>query len=320
MDYGPQLNFQAGITEEQLQARKGRYGSSHAACLLGVDPYMGPRGLYESLVNPTTVVPNERMIHGKYQEPATIAIYANLHSRKIWSPGSAFLENHPLFIDHVDGLSGGLDADVPDRCVEAKDVMGIFRDQYGPEWTNKVPIAKIPQCIFHMGFWGMQRCDLIVMLGGVLKCYQIDFDQGLFDQIIEAGERFHRDHIVTRKPPPADASKRTTDILQGTPQASMDVRAAEMEEDALISELVSAQTQVRTWQKEEARIKNQLKDAIGEDAGVKGLTATVTWRRGKDSIKIDWKGLAESYEPTADDIDNHTVTNDGTRRFTVKEH
>jgi hypothetical protein len=320
MDIGQPLVFEAGITPAQREARKGRFGSSQAAALLGVDKYTGHRALYERFVNPTEIVPNERMIHGKFQEPSTIAIYAALHHRKVWAPGSCFLDGHPLFIDHVDGLSGGLDDDRPDRCIEAKDVMGIFRDQYGKEWTNQVPVDKIPQCIFHCGFWNLPVCDLPVMLGGVLRVYQIEFDQDIFDAIIEAGESLYNNHILPRIPPPMDGKKSTTEMMAYVAHKTENMRPATASESAVIGSLQHARERIKYYKEQEAELKNKLCDAIGEDAGLDGCGVKVTWKKGKDVTKIDWRGLAESYEPDLKRIDTFTETVAGSRRFTIRDY
>ena len=73
-------------------------------------------------------------------------------------------------------------------------------------------------------------------------------------------------------------------------------------------------------------LESQIKEAIGENDGVLWGGGKITWKRPKDSQRVDWQGLARFAMARADldeeeiavNIKAHTTTKVNTRRFLAK--
>jgi predicted phage-related endonuclease len=140
----------------------------------------------------------------------------------------------------------------------------------------------------------------------------------LFDQ----GKSFWFDNVLAGVEPPIDASESWAKHLQEAYAHRTDfIRPATQEENLRIASLGQIRTEIDGLELEEQLRINQLKAAIGEDAGIVGPAGRCTWKAPKDSTVVDYESIAIKAldqlppEMKADVLADYTTTRKNARRF-----
>ena len=67
----------------------------------------------------------------------------------------------------------------------------------------------------------------------------------------------------------------------------------------------------------EAALEARLKAAIGDADGIETADGRITWRRSKDSARVNWESIARALNPPEQLIKNCSELRRGSRRFVV---
>jgi predicted phage-related endonuclease len=315
-----------GLSEKQRQMRRTGYGASEVAALVGVGPG-SPIEIYaEKVLGPEKEVdPSLAARLGQVLEAGVADVYAEITgcwllpmttvrhpSRKLalCTPDRARFISHASWAEACkrmhDGLIG-LDAiEEADRLVQVKTTAARFRREYGPEGTDEIPMEKVIQVTWEMGVCNQALCDVPVLFRGDwgvdLGIYTVAFDQGLFESLYAEVERFHCDHVMKREPPPADASSSYDDFLARAYPAvkRAQIFTASPAEEALLydwAKVLACEARIKVLKKE---LRQKLEAAIGEFEGMESdAIGKVTWRRTKDTTKVDWQRAAHEFQTLA---------------------
>jgi predicted phage-related endonuclease len=149
---------------------------------------------------------------------------------------------------------------------------------------------------------------LAVLLGGdELRIYTLRADLELHSLLLEQSERFHRDHILARVPPPVDGSWSCSEWLRARyPIDRAPVMRADAETERIGRELLAARAAKDTAEAREYAARNALISIMGEAAEVEGDGWRVSYKTTKGRPVIDWDAIAaEAKVPTAL-IEKHT--------------
>ncbi len=285
--------------------RASGIGGSEIAAIVGLSPYKTPFGVYcdkLGLVEPFEA--NERMKMGKLLEPVVKQLYENeTGANVIWSDQTI---RHP---------KEAIVVGTPDGYVEAPDVA----DQFGFEaktagldqawrWGSEkdaIPQEYLAQCTWYMLLTGAKRWDVGVLIGGdTFRVYPLQADEKFQAILLEAAQKFWRNHIEKRNPPAIDASPAAAAYLKRTyPHGVEDVRAATDDERELMAGVMRLRKERRFIEKQLGEVENKLKLSIGN---AKGLYDTAA------EIRAAWSEVAEGVV--------ETYTRSAYRRLTVKSH
>ena len=155
-------------------------------------------------------------------------------------------------------------------------------------------------------------------------------DLALERSIVERCLAFHRDHILTGIAPAVDGSEAWDDYLKRKFATNTEVIVRSTPElEATAQAYAVALENAQATEMEAERLKNVLKLAIGENAGIEGPKWKATWRRSKDTEGADFEQTAKDLalalaaktgEPAtklfADAAaKNHKILKAGSRRF-----
>lgn len=314
----------SGLSPQQIAIRKGLIGSSEIGAILDFyaepgsprcDPYKTAQKVFNDKDLPAE--PNEKekdhQMWGLDQEPGILRFHARKHGLRLLDPAEVKLEaepgsgkwktlvhpSHPLCAT-PDGIGAGTGFY---RDIQAKNAQRFQTHRWGEPGTDDAPLVYVAQLQIELGVMlatpELQGAvattgDLAVCLEGAPPlAYHVAFDVEMFEGLTHLAAKFKRDHLDTRKPPRIDGSDEAADYVKRrwqkhcglmqpwTPdaQALVDIARHHAETEKVAETL-----------KEGAR--NQLKNLIGEAAGIEGLC---TWKRCKDTVKTitDWEAVAK---------------------------
>ena len=87
-------------------------------------------------------------------------------------------------------------------------------DDWGEPGTDDVPLPCVAQTQWYLGVTGYDRWDLTAAIGRKICDYTLRRDDEFFGMLLEAAERFWRDHVLADRPPLPDGSKEFSAFLQ----------------------------------------------------------------------------------------------------------
>lgn len=190
----------------------------------------------------------------------------------------------PYMVAHIDRLVTGTD-----ELLECKTASFFKKD----EWENEdIPQEYILQVMWYLGITGRKVGYIAVLIGGQsFKYKRIEFDQELFDTMVEAAKEFWN-CVKTDTPPQimADDDDTMKELyathtdsyieLYPTDERTQEAVNAHEEKVAYLQEL---KNHIKELQKEQKEIEAHLKDLIKDNEGIESPKYVVTWKTQKGS-------------------------------------
>ncbi len=298
-----------------------RIGGTAIGQIVGASNFGGPidafRRLYEGYEQPQ----NKPMRRGRLLEPVAREMYVE--------DTGANLKPRPdvLYSDRYEFMSASLDdlaiRDGQELVVEYKTANMNMLSKFGPEDSGVFPKQYRTQCAWYMAATGLNHADLAVLLAGdEFRVYRITRDLELESMLLEAAERFWKDHLLTGIPPPPDASEGYAEYLANKfPEDTGPVVVASAEAEGWAEVLRRAKVDLADAEAREQQARNLLMDAIGEAAGMTGDGWKISYRSTKPRSKVDWESVAMAAGATKAQIEANTNEGKSYRTFraTFKE-
>jgi len=308
------------------------------AAICGVSPYKGAINVWrlkKGLEFPDEE-DNERREIGDLLEPYIRNRYQRRFELLVDVPGSLRHREQPWAIATPDGICFEalaiahrpdliMKAELPCRGLEIKTHTGWMDHLYGEQGTDDVPPWEIIQCAWNIyvarSVYGvpLERWDLCVWMDNVTHDYTIHRDEELEGQLVEVGRDFWFNHVVANVEPEPDGSKFYTEYLASrfpNPRPEAIEATPDIEEN--IAELREVRAEKKELEKREAELEQRIKGFIGGADAVTSSLGEITWRRSKDSQKVDWKEVAQLYRGQLlnavsqfPDADDHVKTTEG---------
>lgn len=208
----------------------------------------------------------------------------------------------------------------PPRGMEIK-VQGAWskqRGHWGPDGSTEVPGGPFVQVIWYMFCTGFRFWDIASLITPTeMRVYTIRYDEELAEYLADTGDEFWRKYVLPKEPPPPGSVK-MSDYLHKIlhPKDNGKIRAATADEVELIYEDAGLKASIAEQKKEQAAIRSQLKNGLGDYSAI--LTPggkEFSFRAPAEDIKTTaWKKLVFELGGNQDDIDRHTITKAASRR------
>lgn len=297
-----------GLSEEELKL----IGGSDASAIAGLNPYRSPHDVFARVVGGRVEPETKPMRRGNLMEPVIRSMAEDEYGMKFLGPRKLRLRGFMrASLDDVLSVDGG------EEVAEFKSVNPFAAAQYGEEGTDEVPRHHICQVQFYMGATGLPRAHLVALIGvDDLRHYVIRADADLQGMLFEEVERFHRDHVLTGKPPPVDSSPACAQWLaERFPKNDGGMVKADLRATLIASRLQHARHSKAEAEAIEREARNQLVELIGEADGIEGDGWRITHKFTKGKTKTDWEALARELGATDAFIQRHTVIAPGFRTF-----
>lgn len=179
------------------------------------------------------------------------------------------------------------------------------------EWTEtECPMKFYMQLQWQIGVDDSYESGWIgaELMGGRFKTYHFDRDQKTIDGIRKAAGRFWK-LVQTQKRPITDLAN---------PYYAPVFPDHKSNEDAIIPVVLQlhnckkAMKEAEAW---EENLKDQIKEVIGDHAGLLLPFGRIDYKAPKDRVETNWKAIAEELGATPDVIKKHTITKPSSRTF-----
>jgi predicted phage-related endonuclease len=258
-----------------------------------MDVYASKLGLLEDKAD------NDAMARGRFLEQGILNWFYDRTGLSSAKPNKAVVK-HPKFEflggnpdDIAKGKGGKLEV------VEVKTVGVHSAHQWGPEGTDEVPPYYMCQATWYAGLLKIPSWYLVAYIEGRegIQIYPNETDWDLFEQLVELGVDFWKQHVETQTPPPVDGSDSCKRLLaQLHPKDTGEIIAAP--EDLLphIAELYQVKQQSNELYKKQLELENLIK-ANMKDASLmeaRGWSKPFSWKCREDSKKTDYQAVAVS--------------------------
>ena len=319
-------------SEEDWHAqRKKGIGGSDVSVIMGVNPYKTPFELWTEKTGRVAPkkVDNAKVHWGNILESVVADEYTKVTGQKVQKCNFTLQhKDFPFLQANLDRVA--VIDNVPPLTtkyfnshliIECKTAGEFMKTNWGKEGTDDIPKNYLCQCLHYMGITGATDCHIPVLIGGSdFRIYKIT-RTAIVDKAISSIQqkciKWWNDHVINDTEP---ALINKADAIAKFPMS----RANPIEADDDIQKKVWLLKDINKDIKEKEKLKKELEGEVtvfmGENDTLLGTDGSkiATWKSARGSYKTSWKDVAESFNPTQEDIDAHTIETQGSRRFLVK--
>lgn len=270
--------------EEWLVARRRGIGGSDVAAILGMDPRRSPLHVYyDKLGQLPDEDAGEAAEWGVLLEDVVARQFGRLTGLDVRpSPGILGHPERSWQIANIDRLLAPAPDAEPDSLLEVKTASAFLDDQWDrggdPE---QVPDRAALQVHHYLAVTGFARAHVAVLIGGQrYRSYLIERDDEFIETLSTLEAEFWQ-QVVDRRPPRADGSKATTELLGHLYDVEPDlVRVLDPAEvEPLLIARAEAKEAEKTAKHRADEAENALRQMLGEaEVGVIDGRPVVTWK------------------------------------------
>ena len=311
----------------------GKIGGTTVSAIVGQNPWVTPHSAYLKLRNEVPPTPdNEAMALGRRFEPIVANVFAGCHpeyrvahNRKNTEEPELYVhDQYDYLIGHPDRLLYKVDSDELTEGLEIKTSNWANIKSWGAEGTDLIPPHYLIQCQWYAGLANLPEWRVAVAFfndeGGMKQYreYDVHADAELFDALVERAVEFWEQHVIPGVPPEIDQVDETTKrwLNERYPRNVEPLATATSDEEIVMRAFIEKKKALEEAQKEYDAIEMKLKLAIGDRDGLESsLYGKATWKRSKDSSRVDYRGICDELAPSRELIQKHTKTVAGSRRF-----
>ena len=306
--------------QDWLEVRKQGIGSSDAATACGLNPYMSMLELWliktgrqtQSIEDESSGI--APLYWGKQLEPL-VAEYYSMHTNNKVRRVNAVLQ-HPDPDKHF--MLANLD-----YSVVGSDEVQILECKTAGEhgaklWRDGVPLYVLCQVQHQLAVTGKQAAHVCVLIcGHETKIFKVTRSESVIEHIVQA-ERLFWECVENDVPPAVDASESAAKALQQlypehTPLSCVDLTEVELANE-LFDQLIKEKQQIEQHQSQFDLLKHRVQALMQEHERAVFQQGSVTWKKSKDSIRLDTKSLLQ-HQPEL--IQQYPLQKAGSRRFNI---
>jgi predicted phage-related endonuclease len=317
-----------------MSRRFGRIGGSSVGAVMGISPFQSPHGLYLQLRKEAPpFAGNKYTDFGIRWEPLVADMfqmahseYKVVHNRKGTETPDEFTHpDYDFLVSHPDRLCRESEGEQKIAAgLEIKTTNWMNFRQYGEEGTDKIPDYYLTQVIFYLGMTGLPIWHVAVAFlneGGGLRQYKeflVHNDKELYDLFIERCVEFYQNHVLAGNPPEITQVDETTRnwLTAKFDRNTEPIATATENEEKIMVAYIRSREELRIAQEKHDKNDLALRVAIANRDGLRSdKYGQATWKKSKDSERVDWKGLCNEFSPTDEQKKKYTKIVSGTRRL-----
>ena len=293
----------SGLSNRQLALRRDAIGGSEVAVLAGLSSWASPIEIFEAKVLGAEKETTDPMLFVVVLEEPIAQVYAHKTGKWLRAVDTLINGKYPMAIATPDravfsapradlarrkklGLSAFREAE---KGLEIKSSTWRQKERWGAEGSDFVPDEYAVQVTWHMGVTGVREWDLAVLFDrDDFRVYRLRFDAELFEGLYVLAEKFMREHVIPRKPPPPDASEQYASYLDRAWRRDTGSHLQATDElERLVRRLLVLKACDKAIAGQVDLLENQLKALLGEASGVTGLFGRIDWKREKERTRFD---------------------------------
>lgn len=306
-----------GLSREAwLQIRQQGIGSSDAAVAIGLSPYKSPLTLWLEKTGrkePDDLSGKDAVRWGTYLEPLLATVYAEQTGRTVRRVNAVLQHaKHPFMLANLDREVVGLP--------EGPGVLEIKTAGYhaAPQWEEGIPIAYQCQVLHQLAVTGHAWAEVAVLIAGQdFRIYRIERDDDKIGDLIEREADFWQHVSADLQPPPNGSDDAGASLQWLYPQDNG--QTVDLSEspayNRLFAQLLASRERKDQVEQQEALIRQQLQNALGEATTALFAGGKVSWKKAKDRSAPDLDKLEQEHPAL---LEQYRKPVPGTRRFTVQ--
>ena len=318
------------LTPEQLEARRHGIGGSDVPAILGLSPWRTPLDVYlektgEGAPAPADDSPDTPIYWGNVLEDLVAREYSKRTGHKVRRVSRQLRHKEVrIATANIDRLVVATE-DGPGvlECKTAR----VSTDDWGEPGTDEVPDYYLAQVVHYLAVTGHGWADLAVLFLAERRfaIYHIRRDDELVASILDTEQRWWREHVEARVPPPPMSAE---DMARMWPKDNGSQVVATPSVEAACRELAAVKAGLKKLDEQKAALESEIKGAIGEASALVDPAGRplATWKASKPSKRIDWPGVVETLaarygidEAGVDEaVAENTIEMPGSRRFYLK--
>lgn len=286
------------VSKDVTLDRHKYIGGSDIAAIMGMSRWKTPLKLWteKTLRVPAPDLSNVEAVEmGTELEQFVADMFTKKTGKAVRrAPKTYWHPDYPYMVAHVDRLVTG-----SDELLECK-TCSVFKKD---EWENdEIPQEYILQVMWYLGITGRRVGHIAVLIGGQsFKYKQIEFDQELFDQMVEAAKEFW-EKVQNDIPPALMANDDETlkelygehnDFMIELYPTDEESKAASESFEEQVAYLQEVKGQISDLEKVKKEIEAKIKDIIKDNLGIKTPKYVITWKLQKGQITYDKDKMIE---------------------------
>lgn len=194
------------IRAEFLKRRRTGFGGSDVGAIMGVDKWKDSLDVYLDKVAPPEDIDSPAMERGRMLEPVVSLLYEQLTGRNLRSgkfrrnQRDRFLIGSP---DRIIKQIGQKPYKEPENSPGVLEIKTANRFVLKQMQEEGLPKSYLLQLQHYMGLCGTSWGAFAILCPDPWKfiTFTVEFDQDLFDRVVEVLRRFWADHVEAQKPP-----------------------------------------------------------------------------------------------------------------------
>ncbi len=311
------------LTEDQKRLRLTGVGGSEIGAILGLNKYQKPIDVYRAKTEPGySPEVGHHAERGTFLEDGVARWFAHRTGSELREVGTIVHPGKPIVLSTPDRLARMPGRDEIDLSIKFPGPRAAFttdpEEAWGEQGTDSVPSRALVQVqweLIPLGIlYGIREAAVAAPLDGDLRIYRIAADPELQAMMMDEAERFWRNHVEKRTPPPVDGSSSYGEWLAHRPRDEKE-SAAPPEAKGWANILETARIARETVDEKEAEARNHLIALMGDASVMVGDGFRISYKQTKGRTQIDWKAIAEEARVPLDVISKHTKRGAAYRQF-----
>ncbi len=298
------MNDSSGVVSSDREAwlaqRRTGIGGSDVAAILGLSRWKSPLDVYlEKTSQAEPVAETEPMRWGTLLEPVILAEFSRRTGVVVEKPRDIIRDpGCPWMLASLDGWAPELEA-----VVELKTARSA--EGWGEDGSGEIPAYYQTQVAHYLAVTGARIAFVPVLIGAAeFRVYQVERDDLLIRDMVEAERAFWHDHVLAGVPPEpvnaADAAR-----LWGRDNGETIEVAGEIADD--VEELRHLKAQAKEIEERIGSIEDRMKVAFREASAISYCGRTLATFKAQTRKGFDTKSLSAAHPDLAEQFRTETT-------------
>lgn len=168
-------------------------------------------------------------------------------------------------------------------------------------------------------------CYVPVLIGGNDdRVYKVEYSEAMVADLYPILHEFWKMNVMAENPPDAEPTELGKKALSKLyPEDTGEVITADDQMTVEVECLKVAEVEAKEADGVKTACQNRIKDRMGDASRLEGNGWHLTWKTSKDSVKVDWEGVARGMAKVLEfgdqtleaQTEEHTTTKTGARPF-----
>ena len=283
-----------------LAERRKGIGGSDVAAILGLSRFRTPLDVYlEKIGQAESAAETEPMRWGTLLEPVILAEFSRRTGVAVEKPRDIIRDpGFPWMLASLDGWAPELEAVVEVKTARTSEC-------WGDDGSGEIPAYYQTQVAHYMAVTGATIAFVPVLIGASeFRVYQVERDEVLIRDMIEAERAFWHDHVLAGVPPEPVNAADAARLWSRDSGETIEV-AGEVADD--VEELRHLKAQARELEERICFIEDRLKVSFRDAAAIAYGGKTLATFKAQTRKGFDTKALAAAHPDIAEQFRTETT-------------